>query len=340
MVAAVGWEFILALLLVAVLFLIPILIAFGIGLVAILTTPKESVNTPEGNVGQIAGVKYASIINEACAKHPGIGSMCPALIAGMIQQESNWNPKAGSHAGAQGLLQLMPFNWKGIDPHDPRQNIFRGTEIIASHIKRYDGNLKLALAAYNAGAGAVAADLKKGGDGIPNNGETPDYVQKVFKYYENYKTYVKNGQIMDTKATNITISQGGNRYPYRDSGANRVDKWGFYTKQCTSFAAWRVNDMGVTFSNMMRHGRFSDATNWDNNANRIGFGRVNKTPAPGAVAQWDAGAYGHSHWGHVAFVTKVEGNMVTIEEYNYPRRFSFNRRVISADQVSHYIHFR
>lgn len=141
---------------------------------------------------EIEGVPYAEVINQAAAEY----GVDPALIAAIIKAESNFNPKAQSHAGAQGLMQVMPFNAKGANLLDPEQNIRRGVEIIASHLKKYDGDLKLALAAYNAGPGAVAKDLAKGGDGIPDYPETQTYVKKVQQYYEAYKPMVQNNQLM------------------------------------------------------------------------------------------------------------------------------------------------
>lgn len=141
---------------------------------------------------EIEGVPYAEVINQAAAGH----GVDPALIAAIIKAESNFHPKARSHAGAQGLMQVMPFNAKGADLMDPEQNIRRGVEIIASHLKKYDGDLNLALAAYNAGPGAVAKDLAKGGDGIPDYPETQAYVKKVQQYYEAYKPMVQNNQLM------------------------------------------------------------------------------------------------------------------------------------------------
>ncbi len=190
-VATLGWKVIVALLLVAILFLIPIVAVVAVSLLSVITTPS----TPE--TGQIADVKYAEIINEAvqrASEKYGV-DLSPSLVAAMIRQESNFNPKAQSHMGAQGLMQIMPFNLKGADPYDPRENIFRGTEIIASHLKAYNGDVQLALSAYNAGSGAVAKDLRKGGDGIPDNGETPEYVANVLKYQKQYQSMVKNGEV-------------------------------------------------------------------------------------------------------------------------------------------------
>lgn len=194
-VAALGWEVILIIFLILLLFAIPVLGVLAIGLIAVFTTPEMP---PEGTLGQIEGVQYADIINTAVAAASAKYDvdLDPALIAGMIQQESNWDPKAESPAGAQGLMQIMPFNLNGIDPYNPRQNIFRGTEIIASHLKTYDGDVEKALAAYNAGPGAVSKNISNGGDGIPQNGETPEYVEKVLGYQKTYQSQVKKGEMV------------------------------------------------------------------------------------------------------------------------------------------------
>ncbi|GGE28032.1 hypothetical protein GCM10011571_32690 [Marinithermofilum abyssi] len=189
------------LILLAAFLLVLLLGTFLITGMLMLFGGESQTKMPE-SAGEIDSVKYAEHINAAAAKY----KVDPALIAAIIKQESNFNPRAGSHANARGLMQLMPFNLKGIDPYDPKQNILRGTEIIAGHLRHYKGNLNLALAAYNAGSGAVAKDLARGGDGIPDNGETPEYVQKVKQYYEEYKVQVVNGQI-----TNGTAPAGGGK---------------------------------------------------------------------------------------------------------------------------------
>nr|WP_245891291.1 CHAP domain-containing protein [Desmospora activa] len=130
----------------------------------------------------------------------------------------------------------------------------------------------------------------------------------------------------------------GDQYPYKEANTSGVDPWGFYIRQCTSFVAWRLNDAGIEFHNTMRGGRFSNAENWDDNARELGV-KVNNKPAVGAVAQWDAGAFGHSNLGHVAYVVEVDGDRITIEEYNY-EPYSFSKRSIPASQVSNFIHFR
>ena len=127
-------------------------------------------------------------------------------------------------------------------------------------------------------------------------------------------------------------------YPYRNASTSGVDAWAFYNRQCTSFVAWRLNDSGIKFHNHMKGGRFGNATNWDTNARRIGGIKVNKKPAPGAVAQWKSGNHA-SGFGHVAYVTEVKGKDIVVEEYNRVP-FVFTRRTVPADQPSNYLHFK
>ena len=99
------------------------------------------------------------------------------LVRAVIMQESGGNPKAVSHKGAKGLMQLTDPTARELgvsDPFDPVQNIFGGTRFLAKMLKTFKGNLELALASYNAGRGAVE---KYGG--IPPYKETQDYVKSV-----------------------------------------------------------------------------------------------------------------------------------------------------------------
>lgn len=99
------------------------------------------------------------------------------LIKAVAIVESSLDPRAVSHKGAQGLMQLMPQTARqyGVtDPFDPLQNLRAGSTHLGRLLERYDGDLTLALAAYNAGAGAVRRH-----GGVPNYPETKDYVRKV-----------------------------------------------------------------------------------------------------------------------------------------------------------------
>jgi soluble lytic murein transglycosylase-like protein len=117
------------------------------------------------------------IVREAAERH----RVDPALVRAVIQAESNWNPKAYSHKGAGGLMQLIPTTarrYGAFDLFDPQQNINAGVKYLRTLLERYNGNLDLALAAYNAGEGAVDR-----AHGVPSFRETRSYVQKVQNAY-------------------------------------------------------------------------------------------------------------------------------------------------------------
>lgn len=109
----------------------------------------------------------------------------PRFIHAVIKQESRYNPKAVSHVGAEGLMQMMPATAKRFglkDPFDAKTNVEAGTKYLKWLLKRFDGDVSLALAGYNAGEGSV--DKYKG---VPPFSETQNYVKKIVATYG--KTY-------------------------------------------------------------------------------------------------------------------------------------------------------
>jgi soluble lytic murein transglycosylase-like protein len=143
-------------------------------------TSAISVSAASGTT-PAATTDFASEI-DAAAKSNGID---PALLKGLVQQESGFDPNARSGAGAVGLTQLMPGTAAALgvtDPTDPVQSLQGGARYLRQQLDRFGGDERLALAAYNAGPGAVA---KYGG--VPPYAETQGYVNKVLANAASYR---------------------------------------------------------------------------------------------------------------------------------------------------------
>ncbi|WP_067931016.1 lytic transglycosylase domain-containing protein [Alicyclobacillus kakegawensis] len=138
-------------------------------------------STGDGTAGPNLGAGLNSIVDAAAARYH-----VPApLIRAVIQQESGGNSDAVSHSGAAGLMQLMPATARALgvtDVFDPVQNVMGGTHYLAELLNRFDGNVRLALAAYNAGPGAVEAY-----QGVPPYAETQQYVSRVLDLAAHYQ---------------------------------------------------------------------------------------------------------------------------------------------------------
>jgi hypothetical protein len=116
-------------------------------------------------------------IDEAAARH----HVDPSLVRSVVKVESNFNPNAVSRKGAMGLMQLMPATARSLNvsnPFDPQQNVDAGVRHLRRLLDNYGGDVRLTLAAYNAGSGAVARSA-----GVPNFRETQDYVRRITTLY-------------------------------------------------------------------------------------------------------------------------------------------------------------
>jgi len=142
---------------------------------------RPKIGSPKPKAKRRVVEEYDEHIEEASRRF----NIPAPLIKAVIVIESNCNPEAVSHAGAQGLMQLMPetASEMGVeDPFDPRQNILGGTRYLRTLANSFDGDLVLTLASYNAGQKAVNRHM-----GIPPFDETQRYVRRVLKLYFAFK---------------------------------------------------------------------------------------------------------------------------------------------------------
>ncbi len=129
---------------------------------------------------------------------------------------------------------------------------------------------------------------------------------------------------------NGSIARGDDYPTYYKNGSQEIDKWRMYSRQCTSFAAFRLSSV----NGFEIPGAYGNANEWGYRARREGY-RVDSVPTIGSIAWSTAGGYGH-----VAWVSNVMGDNIEIEEYNYGYTGSYNKRIIKANTMAGFIHFK
>lgn len=148
------------------------------GNTAAVTSGSQTNATSSGNTSSSSSTSLDAYFEEASEKY----NVDVKLLKAIAHAESNFNPNATSSSGAMGVMQLMPSTAKSLgitDAYNAYDNIMGGAKVISQHLANYNGDVSLALAAYNAGSGNVA---KYGG--VPPFTETQNYIKKVLAYYE------------------------------------------------------------------------------------------------------------------------------------------------------------
>lgn len=142
---------------------------------------SDTLRTTRGDASE--GAADRDVLEGLADRYALRQSLSPALVRAVIQVESAWNPRALSVKGAMGLMQLMPetaAEFDVNDPYDPEQNVRAGVAYLRRLIDRFDGRTELALAAYNAGPGAV----ERYGREVPPYRETRNYVRRIVSVTE------------------------------------------------------------------------------------------------------------------------------------------------------------
>jgi soluble lytic murein transglycosylase-like protein len=138
--------------------------------------PAAGQNSPAP--GGLTQREIDAAIEKAASRH----SVDPNLVRALVKVESNFNPNAVSRKGAMGLMQLMPQTARQLNlknPFDPQENIDAGVRHLKQLLESYGGDVRLSLAAYNAGSGAVSRSR-----GVPNFAETRNYVRRITNLYD------------------------------------------------------------------------------------------------------------------------------------------------------------
>ena len=325
--------------------------------IAALNAPEmEEVNcsSPVNNGSLVPGKVPASYV-KAVESAARVSGMPAPYISAQIEAESGWNPKAVSGVGAQGIAQFMPATWgeygNGKDPFDgvasiEAQGRFMKYLYDEAKASSYSGGpINLALAGFNAGWGGVQA-----AGGIPDNGETAQYVIKINKLAATYASddgdlTVKTVTTTDTECNNSGggTTSGVDDYPgkalphcwlngdgsYGGCPEGSISVFGAYNAECVDFVMWRLNQQlgtvkapyAVTNSTFRGDGGvLGNAVTYLDAWNVKGWDYGN-TPVVGAVAYYGAFTpYAPSEYGHVAIVKEILPDGSYIEEgYNYGR---------------------
>ena len=138
------------------------------------------------------------------------------------------------------------------------------------------------------------------------------------------------GTVHANQANNGSLARGDDYPYYYKNGSQNIDKWRLYSRQCTSFAAFRLSSV----NGFELPAAYGHAKEWGYRAQKEGY-RVDQRPAIGAIAWSTRGTHGH-----VAWVSNVIGDMVEIEEYNYDYTETYHRRTVKASTMTGFIHFK
>ena len=155
-------------------------------------------------------------------------------------------------------------------------------------------------------------------------------VKKVVPFLAVGLMLVASDSVYAYSGGNGSIARGDDYPAYYKNGSQEIDKWRMYSRQCTSFAAFRLSSV----NGFEIPGAYGNANEWGYRARREGY-RVDSVPTIGSIAWSTAGGYGH-----VAWVSNVMGDNIEIEEYNYGYTGSYNKRIIKANTMTGFIHFK